>query len=77
MPKQTCLGLNLKYPWQLVVLDAVREDEPELWPGKIAAAEKAVSERLTQEVADPDEQLALRGAEIALDCLRNSTIEKH
>jgi hypothetical protein len=76
MPEQTCLRLNLKYPWQHVVLDAVREVERELLPGKIAAAEKAISERLTQEVADPDERLALRGAEIALECVRDSTIEK-
>jgi hypothetical protein len=37
-----------------VVLEAVREVERELLPGKIAAAEEAISERLTREVADPD-----------------------
>ena len=77
MPDQVCRGLNLKYQWQHAVFNAVREIEPELLPGKIADAEKAISERLTQGFADPDERLALRGAEIALDCLRNSTIEKH
>ena len=43
MLEQTRLATNLKYPWQEAVLDALKEDEPERWPGKIADAERAVS----------------------------------
>jgi hypothetical protein len=70
------LATNLKYPWQEAVLDALKEDKPERWPGKIAEAERAVSARLIEEVANPDERLALRGAVIALECLRHPTIDK-
>jgi len=68
------LATNLKYPWQQAVLDALKEDEPERRPCKIADAERAVSARLIQEVADPDERLALRGAVIALECVRHPTM---
>jgi hypothetical protein len=74
MLEQTRLATNLKYPWQQPVLDALKENEAERWPGKIADAERAVSARLIQEVADPFERLALRGAVIALQCLRDLTM---
>ena len=76
MLKQTRLATNLKYPWQQAVLDALEEDEPKRRPGKIADAERAVSARLIEEVANPDERLALRGAVIALECLRHPSIDK-
>jgi len=60
MLEGTRLATNPKYPWQKAVLDAVKEDKPERWPGKIAEAERAVSARLIEEVANPDERLALR-----------------
>jgi len=74
MVEQTRLATNLKYPWQQAVLDALKEDEPERRPGKIADAERAVSARLIKEVADPDERLALRGAVVALECVRHPTM---
>ena len=74
MLEQTRLATNLKYPWQQAVLDAFKEDEPERWPAKIADAERAVSARLIQEVADPDERLALQGAVVALECVRHPTM---
>ena len=49
------LAKSLKYPWQEALLDALKEDKPERWPGKLADAERAVSARLIQEVADSDE----------------------
>jgi hypothetical protein len=74
MLEGTRLATNLKYSWQEAVLDALKEDKPERWPGKIAEAERAVSARLIEEVADPDERLALRGAVIALGCARDPTM---
>jgi hypothetical protein len=74
MLERTRLTTNLKYPWQEAVLDALKEDKPERWPGKIAEVERAVSARLIEEVADPDERLALRGAVIALGCARDPTM---
>jgi hypothetical protein len=76
MSERTRLAPNLKYPWQRAVLDALREFKPERLVDKITVAERAVSERLVQEPADPDEQLALRGAVIALACARNATMDK-
>jgi hypothetical protein len=76
MPERTYLSPKLKYPWQQAVVDALREAEPELLLDKITAAERAVSARLVQESADPDERLALRGAVIALGCARNGTMDK-
>jgi len=67
MPERTSLHLNLKYSWQHAVVDALMEWNAELLPDKIAAAERVISERLVQERADADEQVALRGALIALD----------
>jgi len=72
--EQTRLAANLKYAWQEAALDALKEDKPERWPGKIVDAERAVSARLIQEVADSDERLALRGAVIALGCARDPTM---
>ena len=74
MLEQTRLATNPKYPWQQAVLDALEEDEPKRRPGKIADAERAVSARLIQEVTDPDERLALRGAVITLECVRDPTM---
>jgi hypothetical protein len=70
------LAPNLKYPWQEAVLDALRQDEPKGLPDKIKAAERSLSERLVQDPTDPDERLALRGAVIALECLRHATMDK-
>jgi hypothetical protein len=42
------------------------------YPTKSPTRQKAVSERLLQERADPDEQLALRGAVIVLEGLRQA-----
>jgi len=75
--EQRLLDSSLKYRWQRAVLAALREPQLELLPDKIAEAERAVSERLVQEVADPDERLALRGAVIALECVRHANTEKH
>jgi hypothetical protein len=75
--EQRLLESNLKYWWQKAVLAALREAQVDLLPGKIAEAERVVSERLVQEVADPDERLALRGAVIALECVRHASTEKH
>ena len=74
MLEQTSLAKNLKYPWHQAVFDALREGEPERLPSKIAAAERAVSARLTQEVNDPRERLALRGAVIVLGCARDPSM---
>ena len=71
---QVPLATSLKYPWQEALLDALKEDKPERWPGKLADAERAVSARLIQEVADSDERLALRGAVIALWCARDPSM---
>jgi hypothetical protein len=76
MLKRTLLRSNLKYSWQPSVLDALIEHDPQRLPGKVTEAEKAVSARLVQECADPDEQLALRGAVIVLECVRNATVGK-
>ena len=34
--EQAPLATSLKYPWQEALLDALKEDKPERWPGKIA-----------------------------------------
>ena len=64
------LAANLKYPWQEALIDALGEVEPKSLPDKIRLAERSLSERLVQDPTDPDERLALRGAVIALECLR-------
>jgi hypothetical protein len=76
MLEPTRLNPSLKYPWQQAVLDVLRESERERLPDKITEAERVLSARLHQEPADPDEQLALRGAEIALECARHVAMEK-
>ena len=54
---------TLRYAWQQAVLDALIEMRPELLPGKIDAARRAISARL-REPAPPsaDEQTAIQYA---------------
>jgi hypothetical protein len=72
----TAFQSSFKYAWQQAVLDALREYDPERLLNKIMDAESAVSARLVQNPADPDERLALRGAVIALEYARNATVGK-
>jgi hypothetical protein len=72
MISRTFLPSNYKYSWQQSVVDALLESDPQRLPDKVTDAQKAVSERLLQERADPDEQLALRGAVIVLEGLRQA-----
>lgn len=76
MPSQTPLHSSLKYSWQQSVVDVLREVDSERLPDKISEAERAVSARLVQQIADRDEQLALRGAVIVLECLRQVNVGK-
>ena len=77
MPDRTPSYPSLKYPWQQAVLDVLMEFKPERMEDKIREAERVLSARLAQEEpADPDEQLALRGAVIALECVRGATMSK-
>jgi len=72
MIRRTFLPANCKYSWQHSVVDALLESDPQSLPDKVIKAQKAVSERLLQGCADPDEQLALRGAVIVLEVLRRA-----
>ena len=70
MPERLPLHLKVKYAWQEAVVDALIEWNPELLPEKIAAAERAVSERIVQGRADPDEKVALQGALLTLESVQ-------
>lgn len=57
------LILEVKYPWQQVLLDAFMEFDPERLPSKISKAQRVISERLFQvDALDLYERLALRDA---------------
>jgi hypothetical protein len=71
MPERLPLHLKLKYSWQHALVEALMEWNPELLPDRVAAAERAISERIVQERANPDEQLALRSALLALEGVQN------
>jgi hypothetical protein len=62
--REAPLDPNLMYPWQQAVLDALIEYPP--LRHKINAAEAAISNRLFQRPADPQELLALGDAWFAL-----------
>jgi hypothetical protein len=58
-----------KYPWQQFVIDAYLEFNPQLLPGKINVAERAISQRFCEDSIDPEEHVALQDALIALRVL--------
>jgi len=59
--------LNLKYPWQRLVLDALLESHPENLAGKISIAERRLSVRLLDpEPFGIDERIAIGEALLAL-----------
>jgi len=54
---------ELKYPWQVLVAEALTEQRPEHLPGKINAAERSIAARLCEPTdADTEECWALREA---------------
>jgi hypothetical protein len=60
-------NLNLRYPWQSLVLDALLESHPENVPGKINIAERGLSVRLLDsEPLGIDERIAIGEALLAL-----------
>ena len=63
-----------KYRWQQNIFDVLTERSRERLAGKLAAAEKVVSQRLIEEPRDADEKLALRGAVIVLEALRHPNL---
>jgi len=63
---QEPLDLNLKYPWQQAVFDALTEFHADRVDDKITLAERAISRRLRERPADLVERLALRDALVAL-----------
>lgn len=62
---------NLRYPWRPLVLDAILELDPECRLAKIISAERAISIRLIEGSADPNEQLEIQYALCALKVLQH------
>lgn len=60
-------AVDLKYPWQRCVVEALAEYHPENLPGRINIAERAISSRLIDPTpCDLDERLALGQSLLAL-----------
>jgi len=62
-----------QYPWRRPVLDAILESDSERKLARVICAERAISMRLIQGVADQDEQLALQYALCDLKVLQSAT----
>jgi len=62
MPDEMFADQNLRYLWRRLVLDAILELDPEYKLAKIISAERAISIRLIQGCAEPDEELAIQYA---------------
>jgi hypothetical protein len=59
--------LNLKYPWQRLVVEAFLERRPDRLPRKVSIAERGLSTRLLDpEPFDADERIAIGEALLAL-----------
>jgi hypothetical protein len=70
------LELLTKYPWQQFVVEAFGEFQPEVLQRKIGIAKHAVAQRLREAPTDPEEQVALENARIALYVLMRRNEEE-
>jgi len=71
MPERT--KSSPTYPWRRQVRDAILETDEESRLVRVISAERAISIRLIQGVADQDEQLALQYALCDLKVLQRAT----
>lgn len=60
------MDFPIKYPWQQFVVDAFLEFKPKHLQHKVNIAERTILQRLRERPLDPEEQLALRDALVAL-----------